>query len=475
MNGPQMIEHTTASLEPTFQGFVQDTTDALVLFEAYLRGETYRVKQRPSVDKHNQLTKSGYVFIYGENESGIKRWTDSIAWSPSRVLDDFFIYRELETSFLPGLRRCVNKRKRSINGGEGGLQHGNHDSQLDSTIAASVNPSKLPMRTTMESGLPNVKQDEEFERSLVGSLVDSYDFRKDGLVKKTMSIKIEGMTHHLVSYYRVKDVIDEVLARPSLSKQFEFIKIRAELYPEHNVHSLVAEVENRTAHGPNLGLLPMIRGYQQMNPGYHTCDTRSSAMQVPTATTSGGSAITYPQFGAAISRAAFHGLGPQFAASYKNGSYHVEDVMYAAMSKPALRIPWPLPLAVADTVYSTHAPTFPPSMQVDSSCTTTQPLEYNNLALTPFADVWHHIPSHSSNITRQSNQNTDIQHELAHRTSLSDPDRYNSLSIEYDDRFGAVYQLGDTSTPSLTLPYLSALLPPFQHKPQPTRNSCRMP
>jgi hypothetical protein len=476
MNGRRMTKRATGPSKPTFQGFVQDTTDALVLFEAYLSNDIDRVEQRPGKDERSQLAQSGNVFIYEESESGIKRWTDSIAWSPSRVLGDFFIYRELKEPFLPGSRRCVNKRKRSINAGEGGLQHGNHDSQLGSTIAASVNSSKLPIRTTMESGLPSVEQDEELERSLLGSRVDSYGFREDGLVKKTMSIKIRGITHHMVSYYRVKDVKGKLLARPTLNARFASIKIRAELYPEQNFHSLVAGVENRTAHRPNFGLPPMIHGYQQMSPGYHTCDTRFSTMHVPTATTSGGSAVTYPQFGAAISCAAFHGLGPQFAASYKNeyhtirgmdfdSSYHANDVMCAAMRKPALRIPWSSPPAVADTVYSAHPPTFPPFVQVDSSYTTTQPIECNNLALKPLAEVRRHISSRSSNITRQSNQNTDIQHESAHRTSLTDPNRYKSLSIEYDDRSEAVYQLGDTSTPSSTFLYLRALLPPYQHEP----------
>jgi hypothetical protein len=315
------MKHATVPLEPTFQGFVQDTTDALVLFEAHLRGMIHGVKQRPSADERSQLAQSGYVFIYKGNESGIKRWTDDVAWSPSRSLGDFLIYRELKEPSPPGSRKCINKRKRSINPREGGLQNGNHDSQLDSTSAASFNSSKPPIRTTMEFGLPSVEQDKELDRSLIGSPVDSYGFCEDGLVKKTMSIKIEDITHHMISYYRVSDVKGKQLARPTLSQQFASIKIRAGLYLKQNFRkfSLVTEVKNHATHyTPNFDSPPIIHGYQHMSPGHHTYDTRASAVNIPTATTSGGLAVTYPHFDATISSAAFYGLGPQFTASYED-------------------------------------------------------------------------------------------------------------------------------------------------------------
>jgi hypothetical protein len=471
------MKHATVPLEPTFQGFVQDTTDALVLFEAHLRGMIHGVKQRPSGTERSQLARSGYVFIYDGNESGIKRWTDDVAWSHSRVLGDFRIYRELKEPF-PGSRKCANKRKRSINAGEGGLRHGNHDSQLNSTTAASFNLSKLPTRTTIEFSLPSVEQDKELDRSLVGSLVDSYGFREDGLVKKTMSIKIEDITHHMISYYQVSDVKGKRLARPTLSQQFAPIKIRAELYLKQNFRSHVAGVENYAAHhGPNFELPPMIHGYQQISPGHHTCDTRSSAVNIPTATTSGGLAVTYPQFDVAISSAAFHGPGPQFAASYENGyvttqgmicdiSCCANDVMDASTNvtcEPVLRIPWLSPLAVAGTVHSAHASTSPPFMRVGSPYTTTQSARHNNQASTSLADVQRKIPLSSFNVKKHSNHNTNIQQGLVNGTSVTNPDRFSSLPIEYDDRSETAYTLGDTTTPSSTSPCFRALLSPYQH------------
>ena len=78
-------------LVPTFTGFVRNTTDALILFEACLSGKLHYVSRRLHDRERSQLIQSGNIFIYEENESGIKRWTDGVAWSTSRILGDFLI------------------------------------------------------------------------------------------------------------------------------------------------------------------------------------------------------------------------------------------------------------------------------------------------------------------------------------------------------------------------------------------------
>src|SRR5271170_6788464 len=50
------------------------TNDALIRFEACLSGHLYHVRRRPHERERNSLICSGYVFIYEENISGIKRW-----------------------------------------------------------------------------------------------------------------------------------------------------------------------------------------------------------------------------------------------------------------------------------------------------------------------------------------------------------------------------------------------------------------
>ncbi|MCO5565347.1 hypothetical protein L7F22_019020 [Adiantum nelumboides] len=54
-----------------------------------------KVKRRLR-DDERKLIKSGQVFVFDEKESGIKRWTDGLLWSPSRILFNFLVYRQVE-------------------------------------------------------------------------------------------------------------------------------------------------------------------------------------------------------------------------------------------------------------------------------------------------------------------------------------------------------------------------------------------
>jgi hypothetical protein len=65
--------------KPTFTGFVQNSMDGLILFEACLSGKLDHVPRRPHNRERSQLIESGNILIYQENESGINRWTDGAA------------------------------------------------------------------------------------------------------------------------------------------------------------------------------------------------------------------------------------------------------------------------------------------------------------------------------------------------------------------------------------------------------------
>jgi hypothetical protein len=101
-------------INETFHGFIETTTDALLLFEACRRGVLPKIGRRLQ-ERERSIIRSGSVFIFDEKESGnfnyilfhthtqlkqkkkgIKRWTDGRAWSPSRILGNFLIYRELD-------------------------------------------------------------------------------------------------------------------------------------------------------------------------------------------------------------------------------------------------------------------------------------------------------------------------------------------------------------------------------------------
>ncbi|KAF3770304.1 hypothetical protein M406DRAFT_248636, partial [Cryphonectria parasitica EP155] len=184
-------------LTPTWRGMVMSTIDALKVVEACLTGTLMHTARRPHDREREHLIRSGNVFVYEESSSGIKRWTDGQNWSPSRILGNYLIYRELDKSFPSGDKKRAIKRKRE---GKPDLQQSGH-----------------PTTTTTNSTTPDAPTslNDERERALLGSLVDSYPFKEGGLIKKTISIKWNNVMHHLVSYYSLEDARNHRLPFPS--------------------------------------------------------------------------------------------------------------------------------------------------------------------------------------------------------------------------------------------------------------------
>lgn len=193
------------NLQPTWRGYLLDTVDALKLFEACLQGELDHCPRRPHDRERQALIQSGNIFVYTEAASGIKRWTDGIHWSPSRILSNYLVYRQLDEPFPPGQKKRAQKRERR----QGGIAKPGSGSGsqliLSPGAVAAVGEQELESFT-------------ETERQLLGSLIDSYKFKKGGLIKKTISVKLNNITHHIVSYYTLDDVVAGRLQRPS---QFE--------------------------------------------------------------------------------------------------------------------------------------------------------------------------------------------------------------------------------------------------------------
>lgn len=236
-------------LVPTFHGFVSNSMDGLMLFEACLSGKLHHVPRRPHDRERAQLIKSGSIFIYEENASGIKRWTDGVAWSPSRILGNFLIYRELEKPFPPGEKKRAMKRKRESFTGDS-YPRRESDVNTTSTQITPITPPTPPAASSeVKSETASSEADKDMERALIGSLVDSYGFRPDGLVKKTMSISINGISHHMVSYYNVADVKNNVLPRPQSDTRLQGIPIRPELYLKQNFRSPIEEIEHYAIDG----------------------------------------------------------------------------------------------------------------------------------------------------------------------------------------------------------------------------------
>jgi hypothetical protein len=229
---------SASSLSPTFFGHIASTQDALLLFEACLSGTLNHVARRPHDRERSSLIKSGNVFIYEEHSSGIKRWTDGVPWSPSRILGNFLVYRELERPFPPGeKKRAMKRNKRSPGINKAQDLFGTSNAAISSSYNASCTVSSYPDSSTNSLS-------KETERSLIGSLVDSYGFKEEGLVKKTVSVTVGGVSHHLVSYYTVADVMNNKFTTPSKDPRFQHTIPRADLITKQNFRTPIDEIDS---------------------------------------------------------------------------------------------------------------------------------------------------------------------------------------------------------------------------------------
>jgi hypothetical protein len=346
----------TEPLVPTFTGFVHNSMDGLILFEACLSGKLHHLPRRPSHQERSQLVKSGNIFIYEENASGIKRWTDGVAWSPSRILGNFMIYRELDEPFPRSEKKRAIKRKRSSLPGADDFQRGDFDSQENVGMPRPINPPEPPANPTVKPGLPSSEQDRELERSLIGSLVDSYDFRADGLVKKTMRISVNGIYHHMVSYYKVDDAKQNQLARPLQDPRLQHISVRPELYLKQNFRAPIEETEHYAIGGQTYAdpqmMYSMAANGQNMRPGQYHPAGQYPGMYAPMATSNADHAIMYSTQWAQQPAATHTGYSSYTAASFY-GDYYRSGSQSEA--KPAVSHDISRMLGYNNSNYASHA------------------------------------------------------------------------------------------------------------------------
>lgn len=79
----------------SFYGYIDSTQDAYLVVEACRGGKCPLVKRRLT-EKERLGIRSGSIFVFNEQESNIRRWTDGMFWSPSRILGSFLVYRQLD-------------------------------------------------------------------------------------------------------------------------------------------------------------------------------------------------------------------------------------------------------------------------------------------------------------------------------------------------------------------------------------------
>ncbi|KAF9233270.1 Gti1/Pac2 family-domain-containing protein [Melanogaster broomeanus] len=203
---------STTWTEPPWSGWIETTGDALLILEAARRGLIPRVTRR-LVDSERKMITSGSVFVFDEDESGIKRWTDGFFWSPSRILGNFLLYRETDKRGA-GHRGVRSDTADSMN---------EHSQYNVDGVRLEVQSLSRPKGESSSLGV-----DRHRERVLVGSLTNSYKFKCDGLMKKTFSLTIGGVSQHLISYYKVEDVEQGRLRSPSSLPELASLDISPE-------------------------------------------------------------------------------------------------------------------------------------------------------------------------------------------------------------------------------------------------------
>ncbi|KAF8193385.1 Gti1/Pac2 family-domain-containing protein [Pholiota molesta] len=165
---------------PPFTGYVETTVNALRLIHAARQGVIPRITRRLNDSERRTMIKSGAVFVFSVEESGIKRWTDGLLWSPSRIVGNFLVYRE------------INERTSSRG----------HKKPYPSDDS--------PTRTLIRKSSPD-----PISLGFKGHAADQGTFKAGGLIKKTITVTIEGSDLHLISYYTSEDIRSGKLKRPT--------------------------------------------------------------------------------------------------------------------------------------------------------------------------------------------------------------------------------------------------------------------
>ncbi|CAG8693166.1 1664_t:CDS:2, partial [Dentiscutata heterogama] len=184
---------------------VQTVNDAMIIFEACRRGILQRTTRR-LLEKEKEELRSGQVYVFDENESGIKRWTDGRLWSPSRIIKDFLVYRELAT------------RDRSVK----------RDEPIDEILQRRVQAEGLKVHQCSKG---------------------TFILRNNGLLKKTISIKFNGTYQHMIIYEDGKENEKKLLPPQAFqelrSLQPEEDIVKAEKMPKVNRNSKKAKKKRR--------------------------------------------------------------------------------------------------------------------------------------------------------------------------------------------------------------------------------------
>ncbi|KKY24328.1 putative camp independent regulatory protein [Diplodia seriata] len=173
-------------------------------------------------------------------------------------MGNFLVYRELERPFPPGEKKRANRQR---------------------TKSARTEPYSRSSAPSHYSEDPPYEIPDSKDRKITGSLVDSYDFKRGGLLKRTLSVIVNGCTHHLIAYYTIEDAKDQsTLFRPGHDHRLANCHPRKELITDQKFrtsldyqpypHETSYTTATGSAFGQNFGFEQSSHGISSQ-PQYH--------------------------------------------------------------------------------------------------------------------------------------------------------------------------------------------------------------
>ncbi|CAH1756366.1 11212_t:CDS:2 [Entrophospora sp. SA101] len=137
-----------------------------------------------------------------------------------KTQDTLLIFEACRRGVLPRICRRLQEKERKI---------------VKSGSVFVFDERESGIKSTSSSGSDMDSQSERNkERALVGSLTNSYKFKKGGLIKKTMSIMVNGISQHMISYYTKEDVLAGLLKTPSSIPDLAILEIAPEFLQKQN-------------------------------------------------------------------------------------------------------------------------------------------------------------------------------------------------------------------------------------------------
>ncbi|CAE7184800.1 unnamed protein product [Rhizoctonia solani] len=202
---------------------LKSTKDALLIIEAAEQGLFPRLVRRLTEQEREQSIYSGAVLVYDEFESHIRRFTDTLVWSPSRIIDNYLVYREMKE----------------------------REPRPTSRAGAALPPQPSSARSLVRPRTDASLQQNEIERKkkeqlYIGSLTHNERFKPDGLVKRTFSLMTEGKHVHVICYYTLEDAMEDRFLTPSEHPEFSKLSISQDFLKDKSLFRVPPRIERLT-------------------------------------------------------------------------------------------------------------------------------------------------------------------------------------------------------------------------------------